>query len=71
MGGNFSNGKMKQTSFLSSKVKEWYFEAKFQESDLEGSILHHTDLTRADFRNAKNYSINPEVNMLKFAIQVS
>ena len=73
MGCNFSDLKMKRTSFLGSKVKECYFndtflmEADFRETDLEGSIFHHADLSKADFRDAKNYSINPQSNTLKKA----
>lgn len=65
MGCNFSDLKMKRISFRGSKIKECYFsssflaESDFREADLEGSIFHQTDLTKADFRDAKNYSIDP------------
>ncbi|NGX58862.1 MAG: hypothetical protein KR126chlam3_00002 [Chlamydiae bacterium] len=73
MGCNFSDLKMKSVSFHGSKVKECYFtdtklvEADFGEADLEGSIFHHADLSKANFKDAKNYSINPEANVLKKA----
>lgn len=73
IGCNFSNLKMKRTSFFNSKVKECYFnetelaQANFRGSDLEGSVFHHTDLSKADFRNAKNYLIDPQINVLKKA----
>jgi len=42
-------------------------EADFRETDLEGNIFHHADLSKADFRDVKNYSINPQSNILKKA----
>lgn len=73
MGCNFSSLKMKRTDFLGSKVKECHFndtflvEADFRECDLQGSLFHHADLSKADFRDAKNYSIDPQLNFLKKA----
>ena len=71
---NFSELKMKRTSFCGSKVKECYFndtqlsESDFTKTDLEGTLFHHCDLSKADFRGAVNYSINPQSNVMKKAI---
>ncbi len=73
MGCNFSDLKMKRTSFLGTKVRECHFnntvlaEANFREADLEGSLFHHSDLSKADFRDAKNYSIDPQSNKVSKA----
>lgn len=73
MGCNFSELKMKKTRFCHSKVKECYFnntqlaESDFSKADLEGTLFHHCDLSKADFREAINYSINPQANVLKKA----
>lgn len=74
MACNFSELKMKRTSFQGSKIKECYFndtqlaEADFSQTDLQGTIFHHCDLSKADFREAENYSINPQSNLLKKAV---
>lgn len=73
MGCNFSDLKIKRTSFVGSKVKACHFsntflvEANFRGTDLEGSLFHHVDLSKADFREAKNYSIDPQANKLSKA----
>jgi uncharacterized protein YjbI with pentapeptide repeats len=70
---NFSNLKMKQTSFQGCKLKECYFtdtilsDANFKDAQLEGSIFHNSDLTKADFRGATHYSIDVRVNKVKKA----
>lgn len=64
---------MKRMSFRGSKVQECCFsnsllaESDFRETDLEGSLFHHTDLAKVDFREAKNYSIDPTSNVIKKA----
>lgn len=77
MGCNFSSLKLKKTRFLASKIHLCHFnattlvEAEFRDSDLEGTLFHHADLKKADFRNAKNYVIDPmtnEVSKAKFSI---
>lgn len=74
LGCNFSEMKMKKTSFHKSKIKECYFnntlllKADFRQTDLEGTLFHHCDLSHTDFSEAINYSINPQSNILKKAI---
>lgn len=71
MGCNFSDLKMKSAEFTDCKIKDCYFnntfliKSNFQYSDLQGTIFHHCDLSEADFRNSKNYSINPQSNIIK------
>jgi len=42
-------------------------EANFQGSDLSGAVFDQTTLVKADFRNAQNYRIDPEINRIKGA----
>ena len=41
--------------------------SSFQGTDLSGSIFRNTRLTEANFIEATNYAINPEVNIIKQA----
>lgn len=74
MSCNFSDLKMKRSSFFKSKLLECYFnntylcEANFRECDLKGSLFHLADLSHADFRGAINYAINPTTNKIKKAL---
>ena len=40
----------------------------FTGTDFQGSTFHHTNLTRADFSDARNYTIDPTANTLKQAV---
>lgn len=70
---NFSNLKLSHTSFKKSKIREVHFshtdlsETSFIETDLTGSIFHQCNLSNADFRNAKNYTIDIKTNNVKNA----
>jgi fluoroquinolone resistance protein len=65
---NFTDLKLKGTSFAGSKIKEVYFthtdlsETNFTDTDLLGTIFHQCNLTKSDFRNAKNYLIDLQTN---------
>lgn len=39
----------------------------FQNSELSGAIFDRTELLNADFRNAQNFVIDPELNRIKSA----
>ena len=39
----------------------------FSECDLSGVVFYNTTLEKVDFRTAKNYAIDPELNKLKNA----
>lgn len=74
MSCNFSEMKMKKSSFQGSKIIECYFdgtqlmESNFRETDLQRTIFRHCDLSQADFSEAKNYSIDPQSNILRKAL---
>ena len=69
----FFGTKLKNTHFVKCSLKE----ADFTESDLSSAVFNDTDLTgtrflntileKADFRNAKNFAIDPEFNKIKKA----
>ena len=70
---NFTDLKLKGFSFKASKLKEVHFsntdlsEADFSDTDLLGTIFHQCNLTKANFRDAKNYQIDFATNNLKKA----
>lgn len=70
---NFTDLKLKGTSFIGSKLREVYFtntdlsESKFTDTDLLGTTFHQCNLSKADFRNAINYIIDLQTNMIKKA----
>lgn len=70
---NFTDLKLKGTSFAGSKIREVYFtgtdlsEANFTHTDLLGTVFHQCNLTKADFRNAQNYAIDLQTNNAKKA----
>jgi fluoroquinolone resistance protein len=85
---NFDNCILNHSSFYKIKIKKTVFrncqlqETDFTEADLTGAvfdacdllkaIFDHTVLEKADFRNAYNYLIDPEINRLrkaKFSLQ--
>ncbi len=64
---------LKKTKFIHCTLQEVDFaEANltssiFDSSDLSGTVFDNTLLEYADFRNAQNYSIDPESNYIKHA----
>jgi len=69
----FSSLDMVESEFIDSIIHQSdFFQAKlvkscFSGSDLQDTIFEKTDLTEADFSNAKNYAINPLSNKVKNA----
>ena len=67
---DFSGGKFPGSIFLNSIVRECEFvesdlsEGIFSHTDLIRSRFHRTNLTEADFREARNYTIDPRENIL-------
>lgn len=67
---NFSDLNMKSTSFKDSKCRECHFtntvllQADFRGVDFLGTSFHHCDLSKADFRDSKNYHIDPRANKI-------
>ena len=70
---SFYSLKIKKTKFIASKLTEVDFTqadlsgAEFQNSDLSGAAFDRTELLSTDFRNASNYTIDPELNRIKAA----
>lgn len=70
---DFGSGKFPGTAFLDSIVRECEFVetdlsgALFTRSDLDRSRFHRADLSDADFREARNYVIDPRENQLSGA----
>ncbi len=67
---NFSSLDLKNTLFCECMIRDTYFTetnltgADFTGSDLTGSTFHNTNLGKANFASAINYSINPLTNKL-------
>lgn len=70
---SFTSLTMKNTTFVGCSLREVDFSdvdatgTVFDDCDLLGATFSNTTLEKADFRTAKNYSINPEQNKLKKA----
>ena len=70
---NFYKLPLKKSKFLQSRMREADFsqanlsEASFLGSDLLGAVFDQTNLEKADFRDAVNYRIAPELNAIKGA----
>lgn len=80
---NFDNCILNHSSFYKSKIKKTVFrncqlkETDFTEADLTGVVFDacdllkatfdHSIMEKADFRNAYNYTIDPEINRLRKA----
>lgn len=70
---NFSELKLKKTSFIGSNLRDVHFtntdlsESDFRDCELLGTLFHQCNLSKADFRNAKNYSIDVLTNAVKKA----
>ncbi|HZL09559.1 MAG TPA: pentapeptide repeat-containing protein [Prolixibacteraceae bacterium] len=69
----FAEKKMKKTKFVDCSLKEVDFSgtdlslSDFHHCDLLQTVFHRTNLEKADFRTAKNYSMDPEANRIKKA----
>ncbi|MDR7131385.1 uncharacterized protein YjbI with pentapeptide repeats [Algoriphagus sp. 4150] len=70
---SFYNLKIKKSKFINCKLTESDFtrtdlaEADFQGSDLSGATFDQSILEKSDFRNAYNFTIDPELNRIKGA----
>jgi len=70
---NFSMTKMTVSTLSEIIIRDCTFfetdlqKVDFQNCDLAGSSFHLARLEKADFRSAKNYSINPATNKIKGA----
>lgn len=70
---SFYNLKIKKSKFINSRLTETDFtqadltSSEFQGSDLSGATFDQTIIEKVDFRNAINYSIDPEKNRIKGA----
>jgi fluoroquinolone resistance protein len=71
---NFSELKMKEAKFRACKIDACFFEdsylvgAIFDDSIFDGTLFHACDLTRASFRSARGYAIDPRVNKVEKAV---
>lgn len=69
----FAGVKMRDTRFDDCMLEETDFTgadltgASFQHSNLLNAHFEHTNLEKCDFRNARNFTIDPEINRLKKA----
>lgn len=69
----FTGKKMKKSLFAACLLREVDFseadlsQADFQNSDLSDSIFHRTNLEKANFITAINYTIDPEENRVRKA----
>ncbi len=69
----FVKSKLKKTRFLECAIREADFteadlaQATFDDCDLANTLFSRTNLRQADFLTARNYSINPELNMIRKA----
>lgn len=70
---SFYRRKLKKTNFRNSILHEVDFVeadltmAIFDHCDLQGALFERSILEKADFRTAKNYRIDPEINRIKKA----
>lgn len=70
---SFSGKKMAKTPFLRSSLKSVDFSgsdltrSSFSNCDLMNTVFNKTILKEVDFLNAVNYTIDPEMNMIKGA----
>lgn len=71
---NFSSLKMKGAAFRRCAIDSCFFEdgylvdAAFDDSVFSLTLFHACDLTRASFRGARGYSIDPRVNKVEKAV---
>ena len=59
-GQNFGGCELHNCDFIGADLRK----ADFSGADLHNSVFHHTDLRNCDFRDARNYLINPTENKL-------
>lgn len=70
---NFSNLSLVKVPFIHCELKECFFnetilkESDFTGSSLTGIIFQNTDLRKSNFKEAKNYVIDPTVNKVSQA----
>jgi uncharacterized protein YjbI with pentapeptide repeats len=70
---SFLHAKIRKTHFIDCVLKEVDFEradltsSVFKNCDLVGARFINTILEKADFRSAINFSIDPEINIMKKA----
>ncbi len=70
---SFFKKKIKQTPFVDCSIKHADFSeadlsmAVFKNCDLFSTVFSNTILEKADFRTAKNYTVDPELNKVKKA----
>lgn len=70
---HFIKCKLKKTEFRECTIRDADFteadltDASFVDCDLANTVFGRTNLTHADFRTARNYSIDPEENMVRRA----
>jgi uncharacterized protein YjbI with pentapeptide repeats len=70
---SFFKCKLKKTVFNNSQLHHCDFgqtdlsESKFNNCDLKDAMFENTNLSKADFRTAYNYTIDPDVNIVKKA----
>ncbi len=60
---HFSSCQLKEVDFSNCQLKS----ANFKASDLLFAIFEGCNLEKANFSEAKNYTINPELNIMKGA----
>jgi len=60
---NFKDTALKEVDFVESNLTG----ANFSGCDLSGALFENTILEKADFRNAFNYIIDPEINQINGA----
>ncbi len=69
----FFGARLRKTQFIGCSLKETEFseadlmQADFSGSDLSGARFSRTNLEKADFRNARNFAIDPSANIVKRA----
>ena len=59
----FKNCSLQKVDFIEADLTG----AKFDYCNLSGAIFEQTNLEKADFRTAKNFSINPALNKMTYA----
>ncbi len=69
----FIKNRLKKTKFKECSIREADFTeadltgASFDNCDLSNTLFCRTNLSQADFRTSRNYSINPELNTVRKA----
>ncbi len=70
---SFTNKKLSKTLFRNSSLKSAIFnhailnKAIFENTDLLGAVFNRTNLQEANFSTAYNFTIDPEINVMKKA----